>query len=235
MRDSTISEAFALELMREGKLLMRMHTVNGLRWFVVPGGQVADSVAKRILARPDVQPHDGGLFPGHDQTFKLRADWRAATTSRASARNGRARGHQRNRPPNRWRSPMGTRADYGYGESTYLKAEDMAGKSTRVTISDVEDVEFDKGLKPVLSFEGKIKRLVVNLTNFDILAAGIGNRTQDWVGHTIILRGTKTRFKGRMVDSIQVSVPKQAATKNPVPAEEPEAPFDDDIPPSLSA
>ena len=77
MRDQTLSEAFALELLREGKLLTRMHTVNGMRWFIVPGGQVADSTAKRILSRPDVQPHDSGLFPGCEQSFRLRRDWHA--------------------------------------------------------------------------------------------------------------------------------------------------------------
>jgi hypothetical protein len=76
MRDRTLSETFALELMREGKLLRKMHTHNGMRWFVVPGGQVTDAVARRILARPDVQPRDSGLFPGCEQTFQLRGDWR---------------------------------------------------------------------------------------------------------------------------------------------------------------
>ena len=85
MRDQTLSENFALELMREGKLLMRMHTVNGMRWFIVPGGKITDSVAKRIFARPDVQPHDSGLFSGCEQTFRLCQDWRkpAGTTARA--------------------------------------------------------------------------------------------------------------------------------------------------------
>jgi hypothetical protein len=79
MRDQTISENFALELLREeGRLLMKMHTTRGLRWFVVPdGGQVAESVAQRILARNDVQPFDSGLFPGCEQTFRLAANWRA--------------------------------------------------------------------------------------------------------------------------------------------------------------
>jgi hypothetical protein len=71
MRGRTLSESFALDLMREGKPLMRMHTVHGMRWFIVPGGQVTDSVAGRILARRDVQPRDSGLFPGCDQTFQL--------------------------------------------------------------------------------------------------------------------------------------------------------------------
>jgi hypothetical protein len=80
MRDQALSEADALELLREGKLLMRMHTVKGMRWFVVPGGPVTESTVKRILARPDVQPHDNGLFPGCEQTFRLRGNGRATQT-----------------------------------------------------------------------------------------------------------------------------------------------------------
>jgi hypothetical protein len=71
MRQETLAEDFALDLMREGRLLMRMNTVNGLRWFIVPGGQVAESTVKRLLARNDVQPYDSGLFPGCEQKFRL--------------------------------------------------------------------------------------------------------------------------------------------------------------------
>jgi hypothetical protein len=81
MRDRTLSETFALGLMREGKPLMKMHTVNGMRWFIVPGGQVTDAVASRLLARPDVQPRDSGLFPGCERTFQLHGDWRAKRRS----------------------------------------------------------------------------------------------------------------------------------------------------------
>lgn len=119
---------------------------------------------------------------------------------------------------------MGERKDYAYGNSNYLKAEVLAGKSARVVISDVEDVEFDKGLKPVLSFEGKSKRLVVNATNFDILCAGISNNTKDWPGHAIMLRGEKTSFRGKLVDSIRVDVLKQQ------PKQQPPADLDNGIP-----
>jgi hypothetical protein len=118
---------------------------------------------------------------------------------------------------------MGERKDYAYGHSDYLKADELAGKSARVVISNVEDVEFDKGLKPVLSFEGKKKRLVVNATNFDILCAGISNNTNDWVGHVITLRGEKTSFRGKLVNSIRVSVPKESKQAKT-------ADFDDGIP-----
>jgi hypothetical protein len=111
----------------------------------------------------------------------------------------------RQRPQQR-RTPMGTKEMYGYG-SRFLRAEDLAGKTATVVISAIEDVEFDdRGLKPVLHFEGKKKALVTNATNFDTLAAAIAPRTQDWVGHTITLKGEKTTFRGRSVDSIKVSV-----------------------------
>jgi hypothetical protein len=120
---------------------------------------------------------------------------------------------------------MGPRGDYAYGNSEYLKAEPLAGKTARVIISDVEDVEFDKGLKPVLSFEGREKRLVVNATNFDILCAGISNNTKDWPGHAIVLRGEKTLFRGKLVDSIRISMPSKEAKQAKTQSE-----FDDAIP-----
>jgi hypothetical protein len=53
---------------------------------------------------------------------------------------------------------MGTKDTYGYG-SRFVRAEDLAGKTVTVTIANVEDVEFDdRGLKPVLHFEGKGRR-----------------------------------------------------------------------------
>jgi hypothetical protein len=118
---------------------------------------------------------------------------------------------------------MGIRTDYCYGNSDYLKADDIAGKSVRVVISKVDDIEFEKGLKPVLSFEGKKKRLVTNATNFDILSEAFGNNTAKWVGHAIVLQGVKVPFKGKVVDSIRVSVPKE---QKPVKAED----FNDEIP-----
>src|SRR5262249_39197768 len=94
--------------------------------------------------------------------------------------------------------------------SRFLRAEDLAGKTVRVIIAAVEDVAFDeRGVKPVLWFEGKKRGLVVNSTNFDVLATGISNNTKDWPRHAIELRGEKVNFRGKLVDSIRVSVPKQ--------------------------
>jgi len=124
---------------------------------------------------------------------------------------------------------MGTKEKYGYG-SRFLRAEDLAGKTVTVTISGVEDVEFDRGLKPVLHFEGKRRALVTNSTNFDTLAAAISPRTQDWVGHVITLKGEKVPFRGKLVHSIKVVIPPKQAAKEAAPDD-----FDDDIPDDLVA
>jgi len=106
---------------------------------------------------------------------------------------------------------MGTREQYAYGQSQYLRAGDIAGKTIRVAISGVDDIEFEKGLKPVLSFAGKEKRLVVNATNFDVLADAFGDNTELWVDKAILLVGEKVTVRGQRVDSIRVRVPEQPA------------------------
>jgi hypothetical protein len=62
----------AADLMRAGSTLQQMHSKNGLRWYLVPGGEIAERIANGLLARPDVQPANDGLFPGISQTFRLR-------------------------------------------------------------------------------------------------------------------------------------------------------------------
>jgi hypothetical protein len=107
---------------------------------------------------------------------------------------------------------MGTRADYCYGRSVYYRAEDLAGKpAIQRKIAAVEDVEFDRGVKPVLSFENDDKRLPINATNFDILTDAFGGFTENWVGKTVRLRVEKVRFKGRSIDSIRVIAPPKTA------------------------
>jgi autonomous glycyl radical cofactor GrcA len=126
---------------------------------------------------------------------------------------------------------MGTRReDYCYGQSAYMKAEEWVGRSMPVYIEAVEDVEFEKGLKPVLKLRGQEKGLVVNATNYDVLADAFGNNPSKWPGHTIVLKGEKVPFKGKRVDSIRVSVPRQSKPK-PAPTEgEPLDDLDDGIP-----
>jgi hypothetical protein len=67
-----ITERYAVELMRDGRrCLAQMHTNSGMKWFVVPDGEVTDKVAKALLEHPRIQPSDDGLFPGISQTFRF--------------------------------------------------------------------------------------------------------------------------------------------------------------------
>jgi hypothetical protein len=71
----------AIALMRDGRgrHLMQMHTRQGMRWFIVPGGEVSAEVAQALLEHPSVQPSDDGLFPGISQTYQFRPRLRPAT------------------------------------------------------------------------------------------------------------------------------------------------------------
>jgi hypothetical protein len=128
---------------------------------------------------------------------------------------------------------MGTRReDYCYGQSAYMKAEDWVGKSTTTSIEAVEDVEFEKGLKPVLRLRGQEKGLVLNATNFDILADAFGSNPSKWPGRTIVLKGEKVPFKGKRIDSIRVSVPEQPKQQT---KQQPRDDMDDGLPDEFAA
>ena len=123
---------------------------------------------------------------------------------------------------------MGNRDSYAYGKSQYLKAADLVGKTVNVTVEAVEDVEFEKGLKPVISFKGKEKKLVVNATNFDTLSDAFGGYTEAWIGKSITLAGDKITVKGVRTDTIKVRIPpqqKQQTSAAAAAADDAEAPF----------
>lgn len=65
----------ALELMRQpGTRLVRMYTdkaPDGFAHYLVPGGYVEPSTAEKIKDHPLVCASEDGLFPGHDQTWRL--------------------------------------------------------------------------------------------------------------------------------------------------------------------
>ena len=70
----TMSLDGALAALRQpDHLLVVLHGKARPEWFVMPGGPVSEQIARRILERPDVQPHDTGLLPGHPQSWRLGA------------------------------------------------------------------------------------------------------------------------------------------------------------------
>jgi hypothetical protein len=51
--------------------LVRMHSARGSAWFVIPGGPVDHAVAIKIQNHPLIRAGSDGLFPGHDQTWRM--------------------------------------------------------------------------------------------------------------------------------------------------------------------
>ena len=93
--------------------------------------------------------------------------------------------------------------------SKHLKPADLGGKPVTVTIKDVSVEAFqndgDNVRKAVLHFHDNVtKPLVVNKTNYVILAHAFGPNTDMWVGKQIVLSPSMTPFKGKMVETIRV-------------------------------
>jgi len=93
--------------------------------------------------------------------------------------------------------------------SKHLKPTDLGGKPVTATIKDVTVESFqndgDNVRKAVLHFDGNaIKPMVVNKTNFVVLAHAFGPNTDAWIGRQIVVTPTMTPFKGKMVETIRV-------------------------------
>jgi hypothetical protein len=64
----------AFSRMRTGSMLVHQHDKCRKRtWYVIPGGPVTDEVADLIKNHPSVVGQKDGLFPGLDQTFRMRS------------------------------------------------------------------------------------------------------------------------------------------------------------------
>lgn len=78
-------------------------------------------------------------------------------------------------------------------KSEDLKAKDFVGKNLKVTISKVDTVTYPANesqpeqTKPVLYFEGKEKRLVLNNTNTETLCNAYTSDSEKWIGQDISL------------------------------------------------
>lgn len=116
---------------------------------------------------------------------------------------------------------MADMSKYTGTESNWLKAADMKGANIKGVIESVEVVHFEARDrspaqdKPIISFVGREKKLVVNPSNCKILCAAYGNDSDHWVGHEIGLRTEEYEVGiGWVVTPLDVAPPS----------------FDDDIP-----
>lgn len=109
--------------------------------------------------------------------------------------------------------------------SKYLKWQDLpGGKDFAVTISavSVDTLQMKGGVKearPLVSFAGATKKLVMNKTNAATIAALYGNEMTTWIGKRITLFKGKDRFGRDMVDCIRIrpKAPSSTGVMEPPP------------------
>lgn len=110
--------------------------------------------------------------------------------------------------------------------SKYLKASDLGDKRPTVIMESVSMETLGQGeeqeTKPVVSFRGKDKGLVLNKTNSNTIAGLYGPDTDKWAGQPITLSAVEVAYKGKMCISIRVSTikPKGGAAADPHPKTE---------------
>jgi hypothetical protein len=62
----------AIDMLRSPeRRLVKMSVNQSPAYFIAPGGPVSLEVAEKIKSHPLVHPMQDGLFPGHDQTWRI--------------------------------------------------------------------------------------------------------------------------------------------------------------------
>ena len=103
--------------------------------------------------------------------------------------------------------------------SKYLSHVDLQGKDFTLTIEHVNVDELQmvggkKEKKPLVSFKGAQKKLVLNKTNATIIADLYGNEVTGWFGKRITLYPTTCRFGANTEKCIRVREAVPPASKN---------------------
>lgn len=100
--------------------------------------------------------------------------------------------------------------------SNYIKAADIGDHKPIVKIAfcKIETLGFegDQEEKPVLGFEGKEKKMVLNVTNNNTLIDMFGFDTEDWIGKSITLCTALATFKGKSTMALRI-VPQRVDSK----------------------
>jgi hypothetical protein len=102
--------------------------------------------------------------------------------------------------------------------SAYFKGEDVKIPQI-LTIADVtqELVGQERKLRPVTSFRGEKKMLILNKTNAFALESLFGDDVDDWRGQRIELYSERVPFQGKLTDAVRVRVPRRAPAGRSAP------------------
>ena len=89
--------------------------------------------------------------------------------------------------------------------SSYMKAEDLSGRTAKHTISSCTAEKVGEDERLVLAFSENDRPLVLNKTNATTLAELYGPETGEWEGKAIKLVPSTTSFQGKTVKCIRIS------------------------------
>ena len=122
--------------------------------------------------------------------------------------------------------------------SKYLKAGDLRGKDVTVTIADIEprhELKTERGSeeKPLMSFRGAKKGLVLNKTNAKTIAKLYGPEVTEWIGKPITLYAAEVPAFGEVVEAIRVRQKRPAPRNSGANQQRQDAP--PPIPPEAAA
>lgn len=124
---------------------------------------------------------------------------------------------------------------------TYLKADDLAGKTYVATIAAVERVEIPEesgAVRPraAVQLQGWPAKLLLNKTNFESIAKAYGRQSAGWIGKPLEVYPDSVLFGGRMVACIRVRVTRPAVPAAAPPGDgRPDAPSATTAAPPASA
>jgi hypothetical protein len=101
--------------------------------------------------------------------------------------------------------------------SKFWKAADLPARGVALKIAklQLEKVGTDQKEKYTLYFKGQDKQLVLNSTNWDLIAEFCGADSDHWTGKDIIIFPDKTPFGGQLVDCIRVRRPQSMQAQRP--------------------
>jgi len=107
--------------------------------------------------------------------------------------------------------------------SLYVSAADLQGKVHIVVIESctMQEVGQNKDIRPVLTFQGRSKGMVLNKTNGSVIADIYGDDTDGWIGKSIQLYPTTTMYGPKRVPCVRVRL----VAETDKPAEPPVEPL----------
>jgi hypothetical protein len=89
--------------------------------------------------------------------------------------------------------------------SSYMKADDLKGRTAKHTISACKAEVVGEDKKLVLAFSNEDTPLVLNKTNATTLAELYGPETSEWEGKAIKLVPSTTPYQGKTLKCIRIS------------------------------